>query len=1563
MVVQALVLAPITAAAEPNAISNGSLTWGVKSTWRSYAGVGEMSGGATRVASGEYSFPLSGGTYDPATGTTSLRFSGGVHWQSHYYPNEASSYDPPSGYAGPLDIYVLDLTLSDPEILIGPDGGGLTVHAVGRNVNTWEMTDFGRVPFATLDILHADTSFAADSSTWSGIPSSLTAEAAQGPMGGFYQARQSIDPVSFAYDGPGGLPDFSETWTPAGTALAEITAQQVVSTNPQWKVLWADQDAGLVHTSESDSATGETRLRAFDLSTMQFVGEPYAIPPGSRAASIDFVAPELGRAYFRSTASTLVDSYLSWDSGTRSYAVHSIPGGGTSFVQAGWTLWDSQRHVGYNLRKVIPSGVGSTAYDSHRWELYRYALQADGTFVATTIVLPNGPTGWNRFWYQQSTGTPGSWALASDGSIVYPRYASTSAGNTAPGAVTSLPALQIAIDGDTATVREIPGSDIGHLSQTPSSFFQVALTTPSGTLALIRPATASQTAQVRFYDLVDGTFAPVSDVIDLGDTRATAFAIDDEDGTVWAQEATTQRLAAVRSSGVAAELSSSFLHPKKAQIVAVRDRAAYVLSSDGEAYEIGKNLFGFARVEITATSPTIADQPDGVTVENTESLARFEARAIGSPSPSVQWQQKGPGDLRFGDVAGATGDELEVDPSSAVTGTEFRAVFTNIAGRIATEAAVLTILAAPTISSHPLTKAVRPGGDATFQVLASGNPEPSIEWQQHVDDEWVAVAGPAFETDGGNLTVRGAQTSAQFRAKVSNSQGTVYSTVASLTVELPQGGEDGSITGLPNSIGARTTVAPAVELSAGETVRVSGSGFLRGSNEAGAYVLFGYVAKFPSADGALGAGYDYIPGQDKQRFVAWPESETAGSANGAFAADGSFAVDGLAVASSFTGASGAAVNCLDNSVQCGVITIGAHGGRDANLETFTPVYFEGQSPDVAKRAPVISSSPVSASVTEGQDAVFSAGATGWPIPAVQWQSRLADAGGWVDIPGATAASYRVAEATLGASGTRYRAVFTNSEGSATTEAATLTVTRALAPTATQAGSLTWGVKASFRSYIVGPTAKGAISLSGGASSSGGAFRFGQSSAGWDAATGTGSAGYGGAVRFTGHAGVLDVTLSDPGITVTSASSATLSVTANGTRIAIGNVNLAAAAKSAVTGGVGYANAPVTLTAAGVNVFSYGSSQFYGVGTAMDPVSFVIGANATGGGGSTRVAAFAASEWTPPADPPATTGIEGDPAELSEVHAGQELTVWADGFQPGEPGIKVVVYSEPIVLETDLTADASGRATWTGILPAELEPGEHTLTFQGSVNRGIVLDVKQAVAFEGCTVEDATLDWGFKESFRAYIDGSIANGEWTVSDGASYETPLFGWSDGTGVYDIDTARGQVDFTGAIRFTGHDGLLDTTVANPRLQFVDADTAYLLLDVAGVTMEDALAGDTEPVVVTAVPFVKLDLGGGAVELSADGTTLTGTEVPTAITAQGYAAFPNYEAGTAFDPVSFTVTVGSDCTTAIPATTDEEPTTDAVASLGPDLAWLWWALAAVLLAAVVATVVVLLVRRRRAG
>jgi len=318
--------------------------------------------------------------------------------------------------------------------------------------------------------------------------------------------------------------------------------------------------------------------------------------------------------------------------------------------------------------------------------------------------------------------------------------------------------------------------------------------------------------------------------------------------------------------------------------------------------------------------------------------------------------------------------------------------------------------------------------------------------------------------------------------------------------------------------------------------------------------------------------------------------------------------------------------------------------------------------------------------------------------------------------------------------------------------------------------------------------------------------------------------------------------------------------------------------------------------------------------------------------------------TPPATPPATSGVETTSTSPTE---GGEVTVTASGFQPNETGILVVIYSTPTILDRNATADANGVVTWTGILPRGLT-GEHTLTLQGSVSRGVVLDIAAAEQV-GCPVDTASLTWGFKESFRSYISGSIANGEWTVADGATYEVPNFGWSDGTGSYDAE--GGLVEFAGSVNFTGHGGVLNTTIANPQISFVDENTAILILDISGTTQDGAAVDQQD------VEFVEIDLSGAVEE--ADGT-ITVTDAPTTLTAAGAAAFGTYPEGEAFDAISLTIAAECATATAVEATDTSEVSAETTSS-SADLTWLWILIVAVLLL-IAAAVVIVVVRRRTA-
>ena len=180
----------------------------------------------------------------------------------------------------------------------------------------------------------------------------------------------------------------------------------------------------------------------------------------------------------------------------------------------------------------------------------------------------------------------------------------------------------------------------------------------------------------------------------------------------------------------------------------------------------------------------------------------------------------------------------------------------------------------------------------------------------------------------------------------------------------------------------------------------------------------------------------------------------------------------------------------------------------------------------------------------------------------------------------------------------------------------------------------------------------------------------------------------------------------------------------------------------------------------------------------------------------------------------------------------------------------------------------------------------------------------SVAAGNCPVQTAEMTWGVKESFRSYISGSIANGEWTVSEDMRYETPNFIWNQATGSVSETLDEGRIAFTGAVHFTGHDGAMQLDIANPAIEFAGEDTAYLMLTM-GAT-DTANAGGAAS--ASEVRAAKIDLGGA---VSAQDGDLKIVSAPARLTAEGAEAFNgeygSYVSGDELDPVNVTATV--DC------------------------------------------------------
>ena len=89
-------------------------------------------------------------------------------------------------------------------------------------------------------------------------------------------------------------------------------------------------------------------------------------------------------------------------------------------------------------------------------------------------------------------------------------------------------------------------------------------------------------------------------------------------------------------------------------------------------------------------------------------------------------------------------------------------------------------------------------------------------------------------------------------------------------------------------------------------------------------------------------------------------------------------------------------------------------------------------------APAVATQPTSQTVVAGQDATFSAAASGSPTPTVQWQESTNGGSTWAPAAGATATTFTF-QTNPSNNGIELRAVFTNAAGSAATNDVTLTV--------------------------------------------------------------------------------------------------------------------------------------------------------------------------------------------------------------------------------------------------------------------------------------------------------------------------------------------------------------------------------------------------------------------------------------------------------------------------------------------------------------------------------------------
>lgn len=425
----------------------------------------------------------------------------------------------------------------------------------------------------------------------------------------------------------------------------------------------------------------------------------------------------------------------------------------------------------------------------------------------------------------------------------------------------------------------------------------------------------------------------------------------------------------------------------------------------------------------------------------------------------------------------------------------------------------------------------------------------------------------------------------------------------------------------------------------------------------------------------------------------------------------------------------------------------------------------------------------------------------------------------------------------------------------------------------ESGTLSWDIRESFLKYLTG-FAHGSVNVEGMEKTAAGGFKYTQASGVYNPETKTGQINFAGTAEFTGHNGQLKSTIKNMRLVVVNGKGTLVAdvdaLTRDGksvskTGLAIAEVDLSGA--SVKDGVFSAQNAAVALTAEGSDVLFAG--QYRGADNAMAPLSFSVKLSEQTAENTVEVPRVSESKSSD------NKGSENGSSDNSSSNSS------------GNSG-----------------ANGSGSAGSAGTSGSVSNGGSSS---NGSVSNNPAQpvcvpvtrtrEVQEQGASDG-TIKSANLGWGVRDSFRNYVRGGIANGSWELN-GTSYSSDAFNWSNGTGTF--KGGKGSISFSGSVRFTGHHGILDTTIANPRLEINgNSGTLYATMNSNDPSGKATNYGE--------VALLKVDLSG--LQSSSDAVSVNGAA--TTLTAEGAKAFAGfYDAGKDMAPLSFSAAINGAKTT----------------------------------------------------
>ena len=186
-------------------------------------------------------------------------------------------------------------------------------------------------------------------------------------------------------------------------------------------------------------------------------------------------------------------------------------------------------------------------------------------------------------------------------------------------------------------------------------------------------------------------------------------------------------------------------------------------------------------VKLTVSQkPVITAQPAAVSVVEGKT-ATFKVTATGATS--YQWYYRTSETAAWTKVANnGTSATYSLTTKARHNGYEYRVKVTNSAGSVYSSTVKLTVKLKPQITEQPTDVTVTAGKTATFRVTATGATKYQWYYRTSSTASWTAVANNGTSATY-NLTTKARHNGYEYRCKVTNANGSVYTKIVKLTVE------------------------------------------------------------------------------------------------------------------------------------------------------------------------------------------------------------------------------------------------------------------------------------------------------------------------------------------------------------------------------------------------------------------------------------------------------------------------------------------------------------------------------------------------------------------------------------------------------------------------------------------------------------------------------------------------------------------------------------------------------------------------------------------------------------